>query len=285
MNVLLRRGYKTLIKLDQGGQGRVYKSELNGKNVAIKVVHVEDPKNPRLDDDLKRELQIIRNLRHPNCIKVLELFRTRKKVYIIMDFMPNGNIGNLIRKFGPICEWNAKAWFCPVARAILYLHDYAIAHRRFVLEDENGNIIKSETYCGTISYNPPEILRNIPYDPFKCDIWCLGVMLFVMINKIYPFDKSDTKKMYENQMNKDYRLQKSIEDRCSDELKDLIRILLEPKFAERPGIVEVCNHPWFPIVLRESEIIDRSPFFRTMSKFEAKSKFLNPSKRDWIGKS
>lgn len=129
MNVLLRRGYKTLIKLDQGGQGRVYKSELNGKNVAIKVVHVEDPKNPRLDDDLKRELQIIRNLRHPNCIKVLELFRTRKKVYIIMDFMPNGNIGNLIRKFGPICEWNAKAWFCPVARAILYLHDYAIAHR------------------------------------------------------------------------------------------------------------------------------------------------------------
>jgi len=43
---------------------------------------------------------------------------------------------------------------------------------RFVeVRNQSGEVVKSDTYCGTTSYNPPEILKHIPYDPMKGDIW------------------------------------------------------------------------------------------------------------------
>ncbi|XP_017494670.1 PREDICTED: CBL-interacting serine/threonine-protein kinase 11-like [Rhagoletis zephyria] len=98
MDELLKRGYEQFVKIDAGGQANVYRTVKNGVVYAIKVVRVENPLCPKLDDDLKRELTIVRNLKHPNCIKIEELFRTRSKIYIIMEFMPNGTIGSLVRK-------------------------------------------------------------------------------------------------------------------------------------------------------------------------------------------
>lgn len=130
MEELMKRGYEKFIKIDAGGQANVYRTVKNGAVYAMKVVRVENPNAPKLDDDIRRELTIVRNLKHPNCIKIEELFRTRGKIYIIMEFMPNGTIGSLVRKNpSGLCEWNAKVWFCPIALAIRYLHKHNIAHR------------------------------------------------------------------------------------------------------------------------------------------------------------
>lgn len=157
---------------------------------------------------------------------------------------------------------------------------------RFVAEDESGAVIKSETYCGTLSYNPPEILRQIPYNPYKGDIWCLGVLLFIMINQKYPFDKSDRIRMFENQMSKNYHLEKEIEDNTTLELKNLIEICLEPIPERRPSIEDVCLHPWFPIVLRETEILasggrtdEINPTHRQMEKVYYSSFHRNTFKK------
>lgn len=123
---------------------------------------------------------------------------------------------------------------------------------RFV-STNNGNIVKSDTYCGTTSYNPPEVLKQIPYNPFAADIWCLGVMLFIMINKIYPFDRRDRAKMYECQMKRIYKLQDYISEKSTIFVKDLIAKLLEPEPEKRLSITEVCEHPWFPNILRDSQ--------------------------------
>ena len=79
MDVLMKRGYQSFARIDSGGQANVYKTTKNGQTYAIKVVHVENPNSAKLDEDLARELQIVRNLKHPNCIRIEELFRT--KVY------------------------------------------------------------------------------------------------------------------------------------------------------------------------------------------------------------
>ncbi|KAI2805296.1 hypothetical protein RDWZM_008611 [Blomia tropicalis] len=281
MDIFMSRGYIGFEKLDAGGQANVYKTSKNGQDYAIKVVHVEDPKNPKLDDDLKRELQIVRNLRHPNCIYVEELFRTRNKIYIVMHFMPNGNIGNVVRRNGPLCEWNAKLWYCPIARAIKYLHEHKIAHRdlkldnvlldahlnpiltdfgfsRFVQFGPDEQVVVSDTYCGTTSYNPPEILKETPYNPFPGDVWCLGIMLFIMLNQIYPFDRHDKVKMYNDQMTRNYKLQETVETRSSAQVKDLIDLQLEPDPSKRPTIQSLCKHCWFPIILNESELISNT---------------------------
>lgn len=129
MDNLTKRGYSGFIRVDSGGQGNVYKSFKNGKTYAIKVVRIEESDQAKLDDDIRRELNITNSIRHPNCMHVEELFRTMTRVYIVMDFMPNGSIGHLVRRGGPLDEWNVKAWFPAIARAVKYLHEHNIAHR------------------------------------------------------------------------------------------------------------------------------------------------------------
>ena len=97
MEVLEKRGYYGFVKIDAGGQATVYKTNLGDMGIAIKVVHVENPDSTRLEDDLRRELMIGRNVKHPNLIQVLDLFRSRNKLYIVMPFADNGTIGSLIR--------------------------------------------------------------------------------------------------------------------------------------------------------------------------------------------
>ena len=89
---------------------------------------------------------------------------------------------------------------------------------------------------------------------------CLGVMLFIMLNQEYPFDRHDGKElMYEKQMTRQYQLAEDIERKCSDEVKDLIRIMLEGDAKKRADIFKVCSHPWFPLILREAELLGLVP--------------------------
>ena len=271
---LQSRGYSEFVRIDSGGQANVYRTVKDGQTYAIKVVPVDDKTDSgKLDDDLKRELTIIHNLHHPNCINVNDIFRTKTRVYIVMPFMPNGTIGAIVRKTGPLCEWNCKVWWSPVLRAVKYLHENRIAHRdlkldnilldanfnpivtdfgfsRFVNINSKGQMIKSNTFCGTLSYNSPEILKRSPYDPFKVDVWCLGIMLFVMLNKNYPFDRKEgVERMISRQLRKEYTFQRD----TSPEAQDLINSMLEPVAENRPNVNQINLHSWVPIVYREAD--------------------------------
>jgi serine/threonine protein kinase len=137
-------------------------------------------KEGKMEEDLRREISVMKNLKHTNCLMVRDLFRTVHKVYIVMDFMPNGSVGSYVRKYDGISEWQAKSWFCPIARAVRYLHESLVAHRdikldnilldrhwnpmltdfgfsRFVSMDTNTREAqKSDTFCGT----PPHGLSD-----------------------------------------------------------------------------------------------------------------------------
>ncbi|XP_054155551.1 testis-specific serine/threonine-protein kinase 1-like [Oppia nitens] len=285
LKVLSKRGYKNFAKLDSGGQGNVYKTSKNDIQYACKVIKVDNQtKDGKMDDDSKREISILKNLKHCNCITIVDLFRTKHKVYIMMDFMPNGTIGSYVRHNDGISEWQAKCWFCPIARAVRYLHQHRVAHRdikldnilldkhwnpvltdfgfsRFVNIGRDNIVDLSNTYCGTPSHNPPEIVNKRHYDPFKADVWCLGVSLYIMINKDYPFEKKDRRKMYDQQLKRQYKLRNEVTNVITEDLKNLIHQLLEPIPKKRIDIDNVCRHPWFPIDSIDSQYaqqIDRN---------------------------
>lgn len=142
------------------------------------------------------------------------------------------------------------------------LSDYGFS--RFIEYEHNNpnNEVKlSHTFCGTRSHNPPEVLMYQPYNPFKCDIWCLGIVLFIMINQVYPFDRNEPRSvMYNKQMKRNYHLQSKIESIISNNLKHLINTLLEPIPSKRPSIDQLCRHQWFPIIYQELNI------YRTIKK-------------------
>lgn len=81
-------------------------------------------------------------------------------------------------------------------------------------------------------------------------------MLFIMLNEAYPFDRHDGKElMYEKQMTRNYHLEETVDRKVTDLAKDIIHVMLEPDAKKRPDIFLVCKHPWFPIVLREAELL------------------------------
>lgn len=120
------------------------------------------------------------------------------------------------------------------------LEEGAIGHIQYPpkIEDTNG---LSQTYCGSFAYASPEILKGIPYDPLKSDVWALGVVLYAMVYGRLPFEDKDVKKLVQ-------QVQNSIKfremPRVSEECKNLIKGMLSPlKF--RSSIAKIKGDCWF----------------------------------------
>lgn len=91
-NVLSEKGITIGEKLDSGGFGTVYKASHHGQTVAVKVIKI-DFRKKGLDEDLGRELAILLRVKHPNIVKCYEAFKTKRKVYIFMEFASGGTVG------------------------------------------------------------------------------------------------------------------------------------------------------------------------------------------------
>lgn len=139
-----------------------------------------------------------------------------------MRFAEQGDLLEYVSKRGIVSEPQARVWFRQMSLGLQYLHDMDIAHRdlkcenalltsnfnvkladfgfaRFVI-DNTGKAISSETYCGSLSYAAPEVLHGTPYFPKTADIWSIGVILYVLLNKSMPFDDNNPRRLYEQQM-------------------------------------------------------------------------------------
>lgn len=161
----------------------------------------------------------------------------------------------------------AKIWFRQMTNGLNYLHENNIAHRdlkcenillsqrfnakiadfgfaRFCTDRHNVSIL-CKTYCGSASYAAPEIIKGTPYNPKLSDIWSLGIILFVMLNAVMPFDDSNIKKLLNDQISKKWVFQSKIDD---IPYKLLVSNLLEPDVHLRLTLDRIIQHDW----LRES---------------------------------
>lgn len=100
----------------------------------------------------------------------------------------------------------------------------------------------NDTFCGTLPYLSPEMIRQFPYDPKKTDTWSLGVCLYVMLNDRLPFPFNDIKLMVKRQLTRDFKFRSSVE--ASDTCRDLVARLLDPDFSRRVSSVEASQHDW-----------------------------------------
>lgn len=100
----------------------------------------------------------------------------------------------------------------------------------------------NETFCGTLPYLSPEMIRQQPYDSKKTDMWSLGVCLYVMLNDKLPFPFNDVRQMLKKQMTRDYKFKQ--DSNFSSQCKDLIALLLEPDLNRRLTCFDAIKHPW-----------------------------------------
>ncbi|KAK9870299.1 hypothetical protein WA026_006386 [Henosepilachna vigintioctopunctata] len=244
---LSNRGYKLMKQLGEGSYAKVFLAEYSfnkadsgsTKILACKIIDTSKAPRDFVKKFLPRELDILVKINHPHIVHVHSIFQRKVKYYIFMRFAENGDLLEFILKRGAISEAQARVWLRQLALGIQYLHDMDIAHRdlkcenvlitnnynvkiadfgfaRFVT-DATGKRICSETYCGSLSYAAPEILKGSPYHPRIADIWSLGIILYVMLNKAMPFDDTNIKRLYEQQTNRRWKFRAKVADILSEQ--------------------------------------------------------------------
>ena len=264
--------YKKLKDLGCGSYGHVYKAKniIMDNIVAIKVI--EKVQDNVVDDlEIKNEITILKKLSHPNIVKIYEFFDTTLYYYIVTEYCKKGELFGYIKN--RYSEKQLAVLFYQVFSGLYYLHENRILHRDLKLEnlmisEIEEDVITGDPYfwikiidfgtakifqknktekavIGSSYYIAPEVLKQ-KYNE-KCDTWSTGVILFMTLVGIAPFDgKTDEeiiKKIKIGEYNKnDPRLLKH-----SAAVRDLVSKLLEKDINKRLSAKEALNHPWFEL--------------------------------------
>lgn len=232
-----------------------------GESVAIKAVSKAKIVKRGLVAHVKREIAIMRRLRHPNVIKLFEVLATKTKIYFVMEYAKGGELFARIAK-GRFSEDLSRRYFQQLISAVGYCHSRGVFHRDLkpenLLLDENWDLKVTDfglgavedqirpdellhTLCGTPAYVAPELLGRKGYDGSKLDIWSCGVVLFVLTAGYLPFNDSNLMVMYRKIYKGEYRFPKW----TSPELRQLLSRLLEPDPNLRITVDGILQDPWF----------------------------------------
>lgn len=243
-----------------------------GKQWAIKII---DKKKAALSSSTARqgalldEVEILRRLDHPGCIKINETFENDETLYLILELVSGGELFDRIVDAKKFDEARAKACFRQMLEAIKYLHGQGIVHRdlkpeNILLASAVGETIKlsdfglsrimgstsnMKTMCGTPQYVAPEVLTDGGESKkgygAACDLWSLGVILFILLAGYPPFYEENRKlPLYDQITSAFFEFPDNSWQNISFEAKDLIVALLNLTPSKRPTAEEALQHPW-----------------------------------------
>ena len=203
---------------------------------------------------------ILSSINHPFICKMFWAFQSRKKLHIVMEYYPGGELYHHLKRVTRFNEDHAKFYFSEVLLSLKYLHEKDIAYRDLkpenVVIDIDGHVRltdfglskmdmrdESRSFCGSPEYMSPDMLRNQGHTKMV-DLYCIGVLLYELVTGHPPFYDKNKSEMYKKILNA--KLQ--VPDFVSDEAKDLIARLMDknPKMriGSVGGIEEVMRHPW-----------------------------------------
>ncbi|CAG7897916.1 unnamed protein product, partial [Brassica rapa] len=249
--------------LGHGTFAKVYlaRNVKTNESVAIKVIDKEKVLKGGLIAHIKREISILRRVRHPNIVQLFEVMATKAKIYFVMEYVRGGELFNKVAK-GRLKEDAARRYFQQLISAVTFCHARGVYHRDLkpenLLLDEKGNLKVSDfglsavsdqirqdglfhTFCGTPAYVAPEVLARRGYDAAKVDIWSCGVVLFVLMAGYLPFHDRNVMAMYKKIYRGEFRCPRWF----SPELTRLMSRLLETDPEKRFTFAEVMENSWF----------------------------------------
>lgn len=258
-------------------------------------------------EQLRSEIEVMRLMNHPNIIKLYEVYESASDLYLVMECASGGELFDRIKDQGAYSEKDASNVLRQMCEGIKYMHENKIAHcdlkpDNFLFADKSptaalkiidfgmSKFVQRRKYfkviCGTPYYCAPEVIQG-KYSE-HCDIWSLGVVMFVMLFGYPPFYADQEKYGSET----DERIFKLIQSGfqpvtkagygphfpasipASDSAKDLIVKLLSSDIAKRLTAAEALEHPWLtgktasdkPVL---SNVLSNLKNFQANCKFKA----------------
>ncbi|XP_071946488.1 uncharacterized protein [Antedon mediterranea] len=233
--------------------------------VAIKIISKKEAPSEYINKFMPREVDALKvTYKHANLVQLYEVFRTDIRIYLVVEYAPNGDILSYINECVlqngcGIKEDRARQLFKQIIAGVAYCHNLNVVHRDLkcenILLDENDNIKITDfgfacrfptnrcnmlsTFCGSYAYAAPEILSANNYDGKLADIWSLGVVLYAIVNGRLPFNDQNLATLLQ-QTKKRPHFQPWVSKDCAD----LIRKLLRPRPLTRLRMHEINHHPW-----------------------------------------
>lgn len=150
-----------------------------------------------------RETDVLKQLDHPNIIRLYDFFREDSLFYQILEYCPNGSLEDEIKRNGFVSHERCKAILSQLFDGLKFMHDHNVCHHDIkpanILFDPFGRpkfadfgiAIKanesSKNYQCSIAYACPEIILKKPFDPKSADIWALGVTIIYMATGQLPW--------------------------------------------------------------------------------------------------
>ncbi|KAI8583754.1 hypothetical protein K450DRAFT_219851 [Umbelopsis ramanniana AG] len=214
---------------------------------------------------LSSELDILKQVRHPNVVSMHGLYESKEAVYIVTDLAGGGELFTQLLAKGNYTEKDASAMVKQILEGVEYLHSLDIVHRDlkpenllFQTPDEHANLMITDfglskilknhddiltTACGTPGYVAPEVLLQTGHGK-PVDLWSLGVITFTLLSGYTPFWGEDQAALFESIMSGKYEYDEEYWSDISDAAKDLIDKMLTFNPSKRITASEALKHPW-----------------------------------------
>ncbi|KAE9315648.1 hypothetical protein PF008_g19196 [Phytophthora fragariae] len=291
--------YVVTSKLGSGSFAVVYKGyhKTSKTPVAIKALSLHKL-NAKLLANLEMEIVIMRQIDHPNVVKLYEIKKTDKHMYLVLEYCAGGDLQQYMRRRAQesgdrdrarlLSEGVARHFLRELAKGMQCLWQRNLIHRDLkpqnllLVEDSPTSALKiadfgfarhlattsmAETLCGSPLYMAPEILKFQKYDA-KADLWSVGTILFEMVAGRPPYGGANHVQLLANIERQPLRFPPTLQ--LSRECRHLLVALLQRKPALRLGFAEFFADPFvdlqpLPEQVEEAEAARRSPLSTTAS--------------------
>ncbi|OAF69143.1 Protein kinase [Intoshia linei] len=215
-------------KIGQGQFSVVYRSKcsVNSKNVALKKIQIFEMVDAKARADCIKEIDLLKQLKHPNIIKYLASFIYNDELNIVLELADAGDLSKMIKHFKKqkrlIPEKIVWKYFIQICSALEHMHSKRIMHR-----------------VGTPYYMSPERIHETGYN-FQSDVWSLGCLLYEMAALHSPFygEKMNLYSLCQKIEKGDYP---PLSDNYSNDLRNLVRKCLHSEPTKRPNITQVSK--------------------------------------------
>ena len=254
-------------ELGRGTYGSVFKALRRGKTkpYAIKVINMKGMTKKQLHD-CSEEVRILSSLKNANIVKYLDSFVDAGKLYIVMEYVPNGTLYDFYKNKREKAEenfvWTTLVSLC---LALQYIHGKKILHRdvkstNVFLDSDlkvrlgDFGVAKvlgaskkmAKTVVGTPFYLSPELCKGRPYND-KSDIWALGIVMYELCMGCHPFIADSPIQLSQKIVGGKFHPIRGF----SLEVSTIIQKCLAVNPIERPSAVDILKLPIVQTKARE----------------------------------
>ena len=251
--------------IGKGSFSTIYKCfhKLTKIEYAIKEITIEKNKNKK---HIKRELDLMKNLNHPNIIKLHDVIieSTLNNIYFIMEYHKKGDL-SIFLNGRALKEKFCKKYMRQLSNGLEYLLQNNILHRDLkpqnILLTDNYNIqitdfglarkfnknLMFNTLCGSPMYMAPEIINKRDYN-YKSDLWSVGIIMYEMLHGYTPFNVTNFFDLIKFINKNKITINVSISEECNQLLLGLLQI----NYNKRIEWISFFNNKWF----MENEILN-----------------------------